>query len=118
MARRTADWPWMSNFYRLIRLGQQVLRNTLTLPAQPNLRVGSQTSLDVTNTATDSDPYALLDYSLMSAPAGAAISSNGIITWTAPSGIASTNIFTVVTDDGSPAASATNTFFIIVQPAQ
>jgi hypothetical protein len=108
----------LNHFYRLILLGQPSTTNTLTLPAQPNLLVGSQTALSATNTATDSDPYAVLTYSLLTAPAGAVISSNGIITWTAPAGVASTNVFTtLVTDNGSPSGSASNTFFVIVQPA-
>jgi hypothetical protein len=108
----------LNHFYRLILLGQSPGGNTLTLPSQPDLAVGTQTSITITNTATDSNPSAVLAYTLTTAPVGAAISPNGIITWTTPaSSTPTTNTFTtVVTDNGSPAASATNSFVIIVLP--
>jgi hypothetical protein len=105
------------HYYKLIQL-PRILISTLTLPAQSDIVVGPQTPLAVTNTCIDSDPYALLTYGLPTAPAGAAISATGIITWTTPAGSASTNTFTtVVTDNGAPAASATNTFVVVVEPA-
>jgi hypothetical protein len=74
--------------------------------------------LVVTNTATDSDTNATLSYGLAGAPAGAAISTNGIITWTPSLAQASsTNTFTtVVTDNGVPPAAATNSFTVTVGP--
>jgi hypothetical protein len=91
----------------------------LTLPSQPDVVTGPQTPLVITNTATDSNPTAVLTYSLLAAPAGASINGGGIITWTTPgSATVSTNTFTtVVTDNGMPAVSATNTFLVIVEPA-
>src|SRR5205085_2728654 len=55
-------------------------------------------------------------YSLVNPPAGAAISASGVITWT-PSeaqGPATNTIVTVVTDNGVPALSATNSFKVTV----
>ena len=72
------------------------------------------TELVFTNTATDSDlPAQTLTYELLSKPAGATIDANGIVRWTPPT--AGTNFFQAkVTDDGSPARSATNTLYVLV----
>lgn len=84
------------------------------LPAQSNRAINELTTLWITNTAIDSDlPVNSLTYSL-TAPAGAAISTNGIITWTptelqAPS---TNTLVTVVTDTGVPPRSATNSFIV------
>lgn len=87
------------------------------LLGQPNRTITALTPLVVTNTASDSDiPANSLAYSLLAAPANANISANGVITWT-PSLAQdrSTNLFrTVVTDNGSPPLSATNTFIVFV----
>ena len=107
----------LNHFYRLILLGQQSLADSIYLPSQSDLVVGPQTTFSVTNTAVDSNPYAVVTYSLLTAPAGAVINgANGVITWTTPSpGIATTNVFTTVaTDNGSPAAHATNSFRVLV----
>jgi hypothetical protein len=89
------------------------------LPAQPNRTIAALTTLNVANTATDTDiPAQTLTYQLVAPPAGAAISSSGIITWTPASTQApSTNVITtVVTDSGSPPLSATNNFTVVVVP--
>ena len=69
----------------------------------------------VTNIATDADGN-FLTYAIVSAPATAAINPfSGMLAWTPLSGDIGTNILKVkVTDNGSPALSATNTFKIIV----
>ncbi len=77
--------------------------------------------LSFTVSATDSDtPPQSLTFSLLpGAPAGASInSSNGVFTWVPPSGYGPrTNQISVrVTDSGSPAMSATNTFSVVVLP--
>jgi hypothetical protein len=61
-----------------------------------------------------------LTYVLLNPPAGAAIDSNGIITWTPSNNQApSTNtIETTVTDDGVPSLTATNSFIVVVRPSQ
>src|SRR2546425_6946474 len=75
------------------------------------------TALVVTNTATDSDvPTNVLGYSLINPPEGAIIDSNGVITWTPTEAQGpSTNILTtVVSDNGVPPLSATNSFTVVV----
>jgi hypothetical protein len=88
------------------------------LPPQTNRVVNEQTTLVVTNTGMDSNiPANALAYALQSAPVGATIDTNGIITWTPTQNQSpSTNtITTVVTDNGSPPMSATNSFMVIVK---
>ena len=87
------------------------------LPEQAPRTIAELNQLVVTNTATDPDvPVNGLTYVLVEPPAGAAISTNGIITWT-PSeiqGPATVVFTTIVQDDGSPSLSATNTFTVTV----
>jgi hypothetical protein len=92
-----------------------------SLPIQTNrVLVGLQT-LTITNTGTDSDiPANTLTYQLVG-PVGAAIDTNGVISWTPVSGqVPSTNLFTTVVTDYNPAAvsaqhlSATNSFTVTV----
>jgi hypothetical protein len=90
------------------------------LPAQADRTIAELTSLFVTNAATDVDsPANALTYSLLAAPAGAVISTNGIISWTPSEAQGpSTNTFTtVVTDNGQQASSATNSFNVVVTEA-
>jgi hypothetical protein len=75
--------------------------------------------LSVTNSATDPDlPANILTFSLATnAPAGAAIDpTNGLFAWTPTEAQGpSTNLITViVTDDGTPSMSATQSFTIVV----
>jgi VCBS repeat-containing protein len=85
------------------------------LPLQTNRAILPSSNLVVTNTAIDTDiPANILTYTLLAAPAGASISPNGVITWTAGSD-RSTNVFTTsVVDDGVPPLSATNSFTVFV----
>jgi hypothetical protein len=88
------------------------------LPPQTNQVVNEQTTLVVTNTGMDSNiPANALAYALQAAPAGAAINTNGIITWTPTQAQSpgTNTITTVVTDNGSPPMSATNSFTVIVR---
>jgi hypothetical protein len=90
------------------------------LPAQVNRTMQALTTLLVTNTATDTDiPTQVLTYQMVSPPAGASISPSGMISWTPNAGQApSTNLITtIVTDNGTPAMSATNSFTVVVTPA-
>jgi hypothetical protein len=89
------------------------------LPEQLDRTIGFKTTLVVTNTATDTDlPANIISYFLQSAPSGAQIDTNGIITWTpAASQAAGTNlIITIAMDDGIPPLSATNNFTVFVTP--
>jgi hypothetical protein len=68
----------------------------------------------VTNTATDTDlPADTLSYQLLTAPAGASLSADGVITWTPGESFGSTTnpIVTVVSDG---VWSATNSFLVTV----
>ena len=100
-------------FYRLIFLEAT---NTLMLPFQANQTLVAPATLVVTNTAADSNTNLLLAYSLQTAPASAAISPSGIISWSVTTNQSGTiNTFTtVVTDNGVPPLSATNTFTVNV----
>jgi hypothetical protein len=94
------------------------------LPNQNNLTNSELTTIIVTNTAIDSDiPANILTYTLTvtnlannSLATNALIGTNGIITWTPTEAQGpSTNIFTtVVTDNGTPNLSATNSFTVVV----
>ena len=91
------------------------------LPVIATQTVNELTLLTVTNTATDSNTHSTLAYALLNPPAGAAISTNGLITWT-PSQNQSpgTNIITTVAtstdnfDLVNPQLSVTNSFTVIV----
>jgi len=93
------------------------IHNGPMLAAQPNRTVNEFALLTVTNAASDSDVPALtLSYQLLNPPAGAAIDTNGVITWTPAEGQGpSTNVITtLVADNGSPSMSATNSFAVTV----
>jgi len=96
----------------------KAIHNGPVLPSQNNQTINELATLVVTNTASDADVPALtLSYLLTNAPAGATISTNGIISWTPTQAQApSTNsIMTIVTDSGTPALSATNSFTVTVR---
>ena len=105
-----------TRFYRMILLAFGA-PNVVTLPAQTNFTASVSALVTVTNTATDSNANAILTYSLLIAPPNASIQTNGIITWTnaVPAGLAA-RFTTMVTDNGVPPASATNSFTIFVAP--
>src|SRR5262249_12537896 len=88
-----------------------------SLPNQTNRTIAELTALTVTNTASDTDvPANVLSYALQNPPGGAAISTNGVITWTpAEVQVPNTHIVTcAVTDDGVLALSASNSFTVVV----
>ncbi|MFZ0828469.1 MAG: hypothetical protein WAO02_13700, partial [Verrucomicrobiia bacterium] len=90
------------------------------LPFQANRTIDVLTTLVVTNTATDGDiPANVLAYVLVNAPTNALIDANGVIMWTPVSAQGgTTNLFvTIVTDNGTPNLSATNSYFVFVNPA-
>jgi|GEM_PF-3197849 len=114
--------PWAINEKQLSTTNSFVVvvkevNSTPVLPAQTNRTINELTTLTVTNTATDADiPANTLTYQLINPPAGAVISTNGIITWTPTEaqGPGVYTITTVVTDNGSPPLSATNSFNVTV----
>ena len=93
-----------------------------TLPTIGTQTVNELTLLTVTNTATNANVHSvIIGYGLINPPTGAAISANGIITWTPSQAESpSTNtITTVVTnynsyDGTNPYLTATNSFTVIV----
>ena len=87
------------------------------LPLQTSRTIGELTALTVTNTATDAEsPPEVLSYSLQAGPSNAVISTTGVITWTPTEaqGPGAYAITTVVSDNGSPPLSATNSFSVTV----
>jgi hypothetical protein len=85
-----------------------------------NYTIVALTLFTVTNAATDAEvPPEILTYTLVSPPAGMTISTNGVISWTPAANQApSTNLITtVVTDNGVPPLSATNSFSVVVVPS-
>jgi hypothetical protein len=84
------------------------------LPQQTARTIGELTLLTVANTATDFNPPGdVLSYQLINPPSGAAIDSNGVITWTPTEAQGSTaNTITTVVSDGT--SSATNSFVVNV----
>jgi hypothetical protein len=88
---------------------------TLTLP--PDQTISEEVLWTANAVGTDSDlPANVLTYELVSGPVGLTVSTNGVISWTPTEAQGpSTNIVTVrVSDDGSPALSATNSFSLVV----
>jgi hypothetical protein len=83
-------------------------------PATPGAATMVLSELEITSLEP---ALALLSYSFLSAPVGASIDANGIITWTPAKGqFPSTNVFTtVVTDNSVPPNSATNSFTVVLQ---
>jgi hypothetical protein len=95
----------------------QAVHNPPVLPTPANQTINELATLLVTNTATDSSiPALTLSYSLLIGPTNASISTNGIIAWTPSQTQApSTNVITtVVSDNGTPSLSATNSFTVVV----
>jgi hypothetical protein len=99
-----------------------VMNQSLTLNPIADTNLISGQTLIVTNSAVDPyAPPATLTWSLLAAPAGAAIApASGVITWRPTiAQSSSTNLFTVfVCDSGSPNLTATQSFRVNVsQPA-
>jgi hypothetical protein len=90
------------------------------LPAVSNRTINVGVNLNITNAATDADvPAQALTYSLPTGPTNATLgASSGILNWRPLVTQANTtNPFSViVTDNGSPAMSATQSFNVIVNP--
>ena len=92
------------------------------MAAISNQTVFANTLLSLTASATDTDlPPQTLTFTLGSgAPTGATITTNGLFTWTpthaqSPS---SNHIVVIVTDNGTPPLSATQSFTVTVLPRE
>src|SRR5262249_2909000 len=97
-----------------------LVSETNTAPVLPVIGpqyVGVGSLLIVTNTATDTDiPGHTLTYSLLNAPGGMSVDTNGIIAWT-PARAGNFQVTMRVVDNGIPALSATNTFTVgVISP--
>jgi hypothetical protein len=87
------------------------------LNAISNRVIFSGQPLVVTNVATDPDvPPQTLTWSLVSAPSGATIDTNGVLYWrpAASNPGMVTNVRLKVADDGSPSLSAAQSFWLTV----
>ncbi len=101
----------------LVTILVNLVNHPPTLPSQTSQTLVGLASLTVTNTATDTDyPPQTMTYTLLTAPNGLAIDTNGVITWSPVyAQVPSTNLVTTkVTDSGSPPLSATNSFTVYV----
>jgi cold shock CspA family protein len=93
------------------------LNRAPTIGAPGDVEVGEGSTMQVSTTSSDPDlPYDSLDYSLLSAPPGASINSNGLVTWTpGESDGPGTYAFAVkVADSGTPVLTATASFEVVV----
>jgi len=95
--------------------GVAVTNHPPVLPLIADKTVAEGNLLTFTNAATDPDDNGMV-YSLLNAPAGAAVTNNGVFTWTPDEaqGPSTNTIAMVVTDNGSPSLSATQTFKVFV----
>jgi hypothetical protein len=109
-----------TRFYRLLLLNSPTNTAPFFLNTPAMLNAAPSTPFVFTNAAKDWDiPAQTLTYSVTNTLVGTnlvTINANGVITWTPTSAqLGQTNILTtVVTDNGVPAKSATNTFAILV----
>ncbi len=89
----------------------------LSLPVIPDQYIAAGDLLVVTNTATDTYVTAPPQYRLAASPAGANISSSGIISWATSTSMTPTSVvFTTIATDTGANVSATNSFHVIVLP--
>lgn len=92
-----------------------------TSPASgTNIVINAGVNLSVPVTATDSDsPAQTLTYSLLAGPGSASVNpSTGTLTWrpTVAQAKSTNAVQVVVTDNGTPSMSATNSFTVVVNP--
>jgi len=115
--------PWAVNAATLRATNSFVvyvnsIHNGPLLPLQSDVSIPELTPLIITNSAIDADiPQLALTYALVVPPLGASIDTNGIITWlpSEAQGPSTNVITTVVTDNGAPPLSYTNSFLVRVQ---
>jgi hypothetical protein len=89
-----------------------------TLPLIPDQLVTEGATLAVSVTASDPDPGAVLSYTLVSGPAGASVDrGTGLFTWTPTEsqGPGSSVVTVQVTDNGTPALTASTQFVVTVR---
>jgi hypothetical protein len=108
-------------FYRLLLLTNAPnVAPVFSLGAAATRFVTPTATLTVTNSATDANVGQTLTYALVSPPVGVNLDTNtGVITWVpslALAGTTNNSIITVVTDNGTPALSTTNSITVFVNP--
>ena len=83
-----------------------------SIAAIPNQNVVEGTPLQLTINASDPDAGQSLSFAMQGAPAGASLSASGVFTWapTEAQAPSSQTVTIIVTDNGTPALSATNSF--------
>jgi hypothetical protein len=111
---------WSTNYFpTCFVLNVLNARPIFVAPNTNRFVVNELTTLNVPNTAMDADlPPQALVYGLVAGTNGVAVnSSTGLLTWTPQqTNSPTTNVFSVaVTDNGTPALSATNTYTVIVR---
>ena len=91
------------------------------LPTMGTQTVNELATLTVTNTASEPNIHAVVTYQLPNAPAGVAIDTNGIISWTpgqtqnpSTNSITTIAVATDVLDFLNPVLKATNRFSVVV----
>ena len=106
---------WQTNYGGTV-FTLTVLNVRPTLNAISSQNLDEQTTLNVNATATDPDSGQSLTYTLVSGPGGLNVSPGGAISWTPneSQGPSSNVVFMQVTDNGTPALSATNSFVVTV----
>lgn len=112
------EWTSASQLREVVPQGVLFPNTAPVLSAVGNRTILAGQTLTVTNSATDTDvPLQTLSYSLNSPPSGVAIDpTNGVVTWrpTMAQAPAVYPIHVVVTDNGTPSLSSTQTFSVTV----
>jgi subtilisin-like proprotein convertase family protein len=109
-------------FYRIVLMSGGS-SGSLVIASQPNYVASVSQPFSMTNSATDSNLSAILDYTLANfpAPSTSPVENNasGVITWTPGAGDrgAAYKFTTVVSDNSLPVRNATNAFTVFVLPA-
>ncbi len=95
-----------------------------TLPTISTQTITLLQPFSITNTATETNIHSVTaGYLLLVSPAGAAIDTNGVITWTAQNQPFASNLFTTVVSNSNPydlvnpQLSSTNSFSVLVTPS-
>ena len=114
-------WPPLSDTNTFTVVVREVNQPPV-LPVIARQTVNELTLLTVTNTASEANPHATVDYALLNPPAGAVIDSHGVMTWTPSQAESpSTNTTTTIAistdslDLVNPTLTATNSFQVIVR---
>jgi hypothetical protein len=117
-AAAVLEWDSASQSRQVVPPGVLFAANTPpVLPTISNATLIAGQTLLVTNSATDADVPAQTFSWALTAPAGATIATNGLVSWrpTIAQSPSTNNFSVVVTDSGVPAMSATQNFFVTVQ---